>query len=262
KGNLTSSAIIDYEYDEHVTFMSATISNYTHDVANRTLSFSIPNLVPGFSSRFEMLFYTPDTTALGTRIVECARILPIQNDVSFIDNVECDSITVVGSYDPNDKRVTPEGFGAEGYISIEDSVLRYHIRFQNTGTYLAENVAILDTLPEYLDPASIERIVASHDFKADFFLNKYLVFYFDNIMLPDSVSNEPESHGFVSFYIKQKPALLPGTAIQNRAAIYFDYNEPIITNMVLNTIIDPVGIEQRENIKHEILVYPNPANNR
>src|SRR5690606_17103611 len=114
----------------------------------------------------------------------------------------------------------------------DDSVLHYKIRFQNTGTYYAENVAILDTLSEHLDPATIHGVIASHDYRIDFLHNKYLVFYFDNIFLPDSFTNEAASHGYVSFFIKQRPQLPHGTVIDNSAAIYFDYNEPIITNTV------------------------------
>ena len=61
-------------------------------------------------------------------------------------------------------------------------------------------------------------------------------FNFDGINLPDSNSNEPASHGWITYTIDQVPGLLVGTQIRNTAAIYFDYNAPVITNTTLNTI--------------------------
>jgi type IX secretion system substrate protein len=54
--------------------------------------------------------------------------------------------------------------------------------------------------------------------------------------LPDSISNEPESHGYVIFEVEPLPALPNGTQITNDVGIYFDFNPPIYTNTVLNTI--------------------------
>jgi hypothetical protein len=63
-----------------------------------------------------------------------------------------------------------------------------------------------------------------------------LVFDYKNINLPDSSANEPESHGFVTFQVKQVPNLATGTEINNNVGIYFDLNDPIITNTTLHTI--------------------------
>ncbi|MEZ4934935.1 MAG: T9SS type A sorting domain-containing protein [Saprospiraceae bacterium] len=88
-------------------------------------------------------------------------------------------------------------------------------------------------------------------------------FIFDEIMLPDSNVNEPASHGFVKFRIKQKRDLPLNTKIFNKAAIYFDYNEPIITNTTLHTITQYSGyVGTINHYGSESLpwvhVYPNP----
>lgn len=46
-------------------------------------------------------------------------------------------------------------------------------------------------------------------------------------MLPAASVNEPGSHGFVKFSIQQEQGHLPGTVIQNDAAIYFDFEAGI-----------------------------------
>ncbi|MCC7050654.1 MAG: T9SS type A sorting domain-containing protein, partial [Bacteroidia bacterium] len=48
--------------------------------------------------------------------------------------------------------------------------------------------------------------------------------------------NQAASNGFIKFKIKQAKNLPDGTEIKNSADIYFDYNDPVITNKTLHTI--------------------------
>jgi hypothetical protein len=66
-------------------------------------------------------------------------------------------------------------------------------------------------------------------------------FNFPNINLPDSLSDEAGSKGFVRFKVKLKDNLPLGTTIENTAYIYFDFNAPIITNTTVNTIALPLA---------------------
>jgi hypothetical protein len=50
------------------------------------------------------------------------------------------------------------------------------------------------------------------------------------ILLVDSFTNEPLSHGFLRYHIAQKKDVPLGTKILNRAGIYFDFNPPVMTN--------------------------------
>jgi hypothetical protein len=84
-------------------------------------------------------------------------------------------------------------------------------------------------------------------------------FRFDNIMLPDSVNNEPESHGYVIYEIDQMPDLNSGEQMLNTANIYFDFNEPVQTNTVVNTIAWPVSAEDTQLSRIIIRAYPVPA---
>jgi hypothetical protein len=52
----------------------------------------------------------------------------------------------------------------------------------------------------------------------------------------DSVHNEPKSHGYVVFRIKPLNTLATGDTIPNKAAIYFDYNAPVITKSHLTVV--------------------------
>ena len=177
--------------------------------------------------------------------------------------VDIDCRQNIGSFDPNDKMGFPLGYGAENYI-YRGQDIEYLVRFQNTGTDTAFNVVIRDKLSEFLDIASVRPGSASHPYTFDIAADGELIFTFENIMLPDSNVNEAASHGFVEFKIAQEPDLPLETKIYNSAAIYFDFNAPVITNETLHTIgesiftvsIDPVEIPQA-NVK----VFPNPFNN-
>ena len=53
-------------------------------------------------------------------------------DINPADNIITDSSLVTGSFDPNDKTVSPTGVGANGDIAATETDLTYLIRFQNT----------------------------------------------------------------------------------------------------------------------------------
>lgn len=190
-----------------------------------------------------------------------ANIFPTQNPNPFIA-VDCQEN--IGAFDPNDKAARPLGYGPERFIQ-PDTDLEYLIRFQNTGTDTAFTVVILDTLSQWLDPASVRPGAASHPFTFEVLDETVLRFTFSDILLPDSSSNEAASQGFVKFLVKQQPALDEGIRLENRAAIYFDFNEPIITNTEFHTISRDF-IQVISNNTHNptagwdpLTVFPNPS---
>ncbi|MGV3637127.1 MAG: DUF7619 domain-containing protein, partial [Flavobacteriales bacterium] len=143
------------------------------------------------------------------------------------------------AFDPNDKLVTPQGFGAAGAVDIDTEWLEYTIRFQNTGNDTAFSVVLTDELDPDLDPESMLIVGASHP------LTRIVVeapqramFRFDNIQLPDSGADQLGSNGYVKYRIRPRADRPHLTAITNQAAIYFDLNAPVITNTVLNTLVD------------------------
>jgi len=136
--------------------------------------------------------------------------------------------------------------------------LSYTVRFQNTGTDTAFTVLIRDTLSEELDVRSLLPGPASHSYTAKIVDGNVLELLFENIMLPDSFVNEPASNGFVIFDIDLLPNRVEGTLIENRAAIFFDFNPPIITNEVKNTIKQLVATTVPE-LPINLQLAPNPV---
>lgn len=166
----------------------------------------------------------------------------------------------IGSYDPNDKAAVPAGYGAQHLLEANTDI-DYKIRFQNTGTDTAFTVVILDTLSSHLNPLSVRPGASSHTYTYELLDGNVLRFRFDNIMLPDSNVNEPGSNGFVKFKVSQMPDLANGTRIENDAAIFFDFNDPVITNTTFHEIGDHFIVSAVVDPGQTIVqrVFPNPA---
>lgn len=207
------------------------------------------------------LHLTPDSTVnIGdTLCFQVSSSIPTM-DTNPSNNVYTSCYPVVNSYDPNIKEVMPKGIGAEGFIPPSTNELTYTIHFQNTGNAPAINVAIIDTIDVNLIPESIEILGRSHTMTPEWIAPGVIKFKFNNINLPDSFSNEPASHGFVSFKAKLTPNLNLGTTIENTAYIYFDLNAPIVTNTSLNTI-DFITATSIKTVNNNLIVHPNPAKN-
>jgi len=185
-------------------------------------------------------------------------VLP-QNDYAQTLDIYCGEVR--GSYDPNIKTGYPLGVGHDNYISPNQDI-EYLIQFQNTGTDTAFTVIIRDTLSSNLDVFSVRSGASSHDYDFRIYDSRVLEWTFNNIMLPDSNINEAQSHGFVKFKVNQQADLVEGTVINNHAAIYFDYNQAIITNSYSHTIKKPVLTILPDTTDIDIgniHVYPNPT---
>ena len=169
------------------------------------------------------------------------------------------------AYDPNDKTAQPEGYGAQHYIE-KNTPLAYRIRFQNTGNDTAFTVVLKDTLSPHLDLTSLQMGASSHPYIWDL-NNNILTIRFNNIMLPDSNTNEPASNGFVRYTIDQVADLALETRIENTAHIYFDYNPAIVTNTTFHTIGEQfysvrlinVATHEEQLETTEYRIFPNPT---
>ncbi|HNE28662.1 MAG TPA: T9SS type A sorting domain-containing protein, partial [Saprospiraceae bacterium] len=169
---------------------------------------------------------------------------------------------IVGSFDPNEKLAFPRGFSDQHYIE-PGTPLSYQLNFQNTGNDTAFTVVLRDTLTSLLDPASLRMGPASHNYEWKLEGQGILTITFNNIQLPDSTTNEAASHGFVQFDIKPKADIELGSIIENRAGIYFDINDVVLTNTVWHTVdvnfIQTVGTSEPHSGLMPLNIWPNPA---
>jgi hypothetical protein len=87
-------------------------------------------------------------------------------------------------------------------------------------------------------------------------LNGIMRFEFNQIWLPDSTTNEPESHGHFTYRIAEQPNNPIMSTIENTAYIFFDWNDPIITN---TTFHQNMYLDHIDELKGTLAVFPNPA---
>lgn len=218
-----------------------------------TLDFTV--MVSRLANLGDELCYVANATfGFGSANLRRADGTPSNNTIE-----EC--VIVIGSYDPNDKRVNPSTIDPERLVS--DQRLSYTIRFQNTGTYYAEDVEIRDLLSSKLDLSSLRIEAVSHEpYDWSISTGNLVKIRFDNIRLPDSTNNEPESHGFVRFSVLPKGELERGDIITNKAGIYFDFNDPIITNNAEVVVATPEVIPgSGSSSLLSLKLFPNPTSN-
>ncbi|HBS86519.1 MAG: hypothetical protein A2W91_20080 [Bacteroidetes bacterium GWF2_38_335] len=214
---------------------------------------------PGSSNPQETIEGCGDETGISYGFITS---YPYDDEDHFID-VECKIL--VNSCDPNDKSVSPAGLTENHYVD-NFTPLTYHINFQNTGTDTAYTVIIRDTLPELLDVLTVQPGPTSHPCEFTIYGEGILMWTFNDIDLVDSTTNEPLSHGFVSFTAEQIeiPVNEYGAVISNEADIYFDFNLPVITEPAWVTIWElPLTITivpENEKSAIEVSVFPNPVN--
>ena len=221
-------------------------------------------LLPGQVAEIDFIFQSPkvDELVLGSTVFQNLAVAVYSEDGGLLFNeVQAYPLEFLCAYDPNDKQVFPTGVGEENYTLFDEEELQYLIRFQNTGNYHAEDIVIRDTLSQNLDWTTFQFIGASHDISEIRMDRNALSFVFENIFLPDSVNNEPESHGYVSYSIQPKSGLDENTRIENTAHIYFDSNPAIVTNTTLNTMVSelPGGTSVLDATENSFLIYPNPT---
>jgi len=258
-GTLEADATVTLKMDPAITFLDANPAPAA--IIGDSLIWDA-----GAMAVFEKGVITVETkidtsVALGTPLNSTWRISSTNPDLTPQNNFVILTDTVVGAYDPNEKKVQP----AEGLTEAEigqGKELFFTIYFQNTGTYPAERVRITDMLDTALNLATLRFVGASHTVSSfELKPGRLLEVVFDDIQLPDSLSNEPGSHGYVTFAIQRNKPFNPQVPVRNSAAIYFDFNAPIFTNEVEVGLKDPtVAVREILGSSHNsLLIYPNPS---
>lgn len=200
-----------------------------------------------------------DIDLLGTTLQYVSEITSKSIDFNLSNDIYILEREITGSYDPNDKQVSPS-FKEEGYV-LMDTALEYTIRYQNEGTDTAFTVRVVDTLNANLDISTFTTLATSHDYELE--LNDRIVTWtFNNILLVDKTTNEPASHGFIKFSISPLANLPENTTVTNKADIFFDFNPTVETKTVSSVYVTELpqeSIQTRVTTEQSLEVHPNPA---
>ncbi len=254
-GTTQLSGTVTFDFDgSKLNFLNASQAVTTQ--TTNSLTFDFANLNPFETKTIDLDFnvFVPPVTNIGDFLTTTATITPFTEDYTEDDNMFSLSQIVVGSYDPNDITCLE---GDEVLIEDADNYLHYLIRFQNTGTASAINVRVDHVLDDKLDWTTMQLESLSHAGQVNIRNGSEISFVFNNINLPDSTNDEPNSHGFIAFKIKPQENVALGNIIQATAAIYFDFNPPVITNAAATEFVNALSVENFEAAK--VTVYPNPT---
>ncbi len=233
-------AVMRYEPDPLFEFVS---SDPPATQTAEGLFWDLDSIPFGPFTQWEVRLLASTEAELGYVLSDTVQVTVAQEEEEVANNTAIIRETVQGPYDPNDKRVIPDELHVDQLQEAPE--VEYIIRFQNTGTFPAERVVITDTLSPNLQWGSFRFDGASHPCEW-YMAGGVLHFVFDDIMLPDSTSDEPASHGQVRFSIVPQTGLMVGEEVDNTANIYFDFNEPVITLPAVLAVVGGTGLPDVE----------------
>jgi len=246
-GTLTMNYSPDYSY---VYASPAPTTN-----AGQTLTWNLNNISNSTPANIYVYLSAPTLLSIGDTVNYSLSITPITGDTDATNNTLLIVDTILGPFDPNHIAVSPQGYITAG------TQLKYSVEFENTGNAPAQNIYVLDTLPDQVDINSFRAVTASAKMITSIYRaggHNVIKFEFPNINLPDSVHFPHDCTGMFSFTINTKAGLAMGTHIPNDVGIYFDNNPVIMTNSVENIIWFPTNVATVAG-KRNIELYPNPA---
>lgn len=254
-GTQPMSGTLTFSHDSAVSLISVSQMGTAPTATGFTFDFT--DLQPQETRSILVTMQVPTfpTVSLGQLLINSATITTPDGDIIPENNQSNLTQPILGSFDPNDKTESHGGKIVYANFTADD-YLTYTIRFENTGTYAAENVKITDILDDQLDETSVRTLTSSHDYSL-VREGKNLNWHFNGINLPPSVANTNIGHGYLSFQVKPKPGYAIGDIIPNTASIYFDFNPPIVTEPCLTEFVNALATQgfAFDNFRYS----PNPV---
>jgi type IX secretion system substrate protein len=256
-GTTIQNATIVFYLDTSVTFVNSITAPTT--IYLDSLVYSIGSLTPFQTGQILITVNIQQGLPNGSLINSGVAIFPKVGDANPICNQSWWEVFTTGSYDPNDILVNRDTLYDFEILTPPD--LEYIIRFQNTGNDTAFTVKVLNPIDTTkLELSTLEIVSTSHSADISWIpWERNMEFLFENILLPDSNVNEPMSYGYIRYRIKSRTNLMVGDTVNNQAYIYFDFNDPIPTNIATTQVVMFTGTYETDSGISNFNVYPNPA---
>ncbi len=259
-GTIPYTGNLAFMFDHVLNFVKASPLPTTQEGV--TLTWFLENVPVGATGQILVMLQVPaDISLLGTEVCVNAEYDRKHNDDLLRNGKDRFCSEVRGAYDPNEMIVTPRGQGDRGMIVYDRTQLSYTIYFQNLGTDTAFTVRIENQLTDDLDYSSFQLGQSSHPVTVSITPDGLATYLFRDIKLPHKAVNEAGSQGYVRYYINPHDPGASTVEIENDAGIFFDFNPPVITNRVINTMMGGVTSAGDEvDNAPAIQVQPNPVN--
>jgi hypothetical protein len=240
------------------TVLPDTIGLINPSILNNQLVFDVLN--SGLCNDIEINWSIIDPTVFLPFTPNCYEFeLEIfnSNEVNFDNNFDTVTACFFNSYDPNFIEVNK----SEILNPLEIENLTYIVHFENEGTFPAVNIKLENSISSNLNLSTFKYIESSHG--CNYILDsatRELKVYFDDIYLESNQLDSIKSKGFFAYSISEIVNLPLHDTIFNQANIYFDFNQPILTNTSVNyNSLDDASIIEPEET-NEFIIYPNPSN--
>lgn len=256
------SGTLTLNYSQKYAGMPSQISPAAASTAVGTIVWNLTGLSSSLAAPVKLHYEAEHGTVpltIGDTVHTKMTLTPTTGDADNTNNIFIKIDTVRAGCDPNAIWVLPDHCFPSGDAPIP---LEYDIHFENTGNDTAHNIYVLDTLSDFLDVSTMRVIMASHNMYVsnwkDAAGRNIVKFDFPKIKLLDS-SHHGLCDGAVMYSIKSKTGIPMGASIMNRAGIYFDVNDVVMTNEVSNKIGCPVTSVSNTIQPGRIALFPNPA---
>ena len=250
KGTVTQSGAVNLTFD--ATALGLIAANPSISSQNTTnLNWNFTNLLPQETRTILVTLKVNPSVANGY-LLNYSTTITNTSDETPNDNSANLSQTVVSSTISNDK-ICLDG-NTISPVEVGD-YLYYMIRFENSGTAVVQNIVVKDIIDaSKFNIATLVSLNGSHPFTTKITADNSVEFIFQNINLPfDSGNNK----GYVVFKIKTIPTLINGNELTNSATIYFDYYQPLTTNIARTTI---QTLQIQDYVFSDFFtIYPNPV---
>ena len=229
------SAVIIVQSDTNIVDTNASHSRW-QSLGNGKYSIKVYNLLQGKTYYYGLRFKTSQSKYTTGTIVRVTAETESNYtwDKYSSNNRDSAYVKIVAPYDPNIKTATPDSI-----FTTTDRTLVYNVQFQNEGSASAIDVVVRDTLPENLDLSTLEFHHASHDYRY-VLEGRRLWIVFEDINLPAKKDDPTASIGSVTFSIALKDTIFEEVMVKNRAGIYFDLEDVVLTNYQTNHFKSPI----------------------
>lgn len=248
------------------TFPAHTITN-----AN-SISWSNQAIPSGGEQSYMIKLTVPSKNYAAGQTVQFNTTMPGLIDDNPTNNTDTLQQTVTKGINAFLKSQNPAPVGSDSFawLAPTSGKVDYTIRFSNFGTDTVNTVVVKDTIstPDYV--TYIQETGASNSFTRQVYTtptlpDKVIVVYtFPNIKLPPNPSGNTEissASGFIAFRVGFSPAQIPaGASIRNRASVYMDVDEPVMTNTVVAKT--PTSSIHQFHTSQKTVVYPNPCTDK
>jgi uncharacterized repeat protein (TIGR01451 family) len=219
------------------------------------LTFDVLNLSGTGCTNITIPFSLPGSTVAGTTLSFTINLSnPIELNSS--NNSQVLSCIVSNSQDPNFKEVNQPLF--LDHQTTEELI--YTIHFENEGNASAANIYVTDLLSDNLNLSSFKFLNTSHacSYTIDT-ISRLLTVQFNSINLLSNQVDSVLSKGNFSYSLEEINNIELNDTIKNNAAIFFDFNAPLITNYTYNVNYSALNLDKL-TLNHILnFVYPNPV---